>query len=158
MSASIIFVFALLIPAQSFSACVDGVNNVVRLGNGSNATTIQVQNGTIRFYDEDGNPSCYNGSANWVNVGILKLSATFNVTKSLGLLTNMRVLLSATKNSPRIGVLCEDGISKHENTFKKGMWFVCSTFISTTIRTSAFTGCVRMATTTVIIPLSTLLA
>ncbi|KJH46459.1 hypothetical protein DICVIV_07489 [Dictyocaulus viviparus] len=95
--------------------CVDGVNNVIDVGNVDNsaALSIQINDAVVQTYDIDGKPSCYYGRASVQLPGRLKfVKGTLTVSKALDLKTSGEIRLTLKKDSFFVGTVCQDGISQ----------------------------------------------
>ncbi|KHJ86018.1 hypothetical protein OESDEN_14244 [Oesophagostomum dentatum] len=91
--------------------CVDGVNNVIEVGNAKGNLRIQAKDVTLQTYDKDGNPSCYKGNAQIAIPGKIKImNGTVVVTApSSQLFESLESRLTLAKNSFFVGTVCKDG-------------------------------------------------
>lgn len=110
---ALIFFLLIVFQPTVFSACSDGINNVVKMSDASANNPLQLTDGAGLTYDSGFAPSCYKNVANLKFPGFMNLiSGTFTVNKQLSVVGNSKILLTLKKNSRLIGTVCEDGKSK----------------------------------------------
>ncbi|CAJ0607452.1 unnamed protein product [Cylicocyclus nassatus] len=89
--------------------CVDGVNNVVTLGDIDTAgTTVHVDGAVAHLYDSNGNPSCEKGKPMVAMPGLIRLVKGKVIVKE-GTDIKKSGVAKWTVTKQNIGTLCKDG-------------------------------------------------